>query len=345
MRDRTAPLPLAPVARALEARKASAFLVIGDPEPQAVADALHNEVAVLRVQEKALRVRVRLLDDELQRGGAMQRSLLPAALPTLRGAEIHALYRPAGALSGDLYDVVRLDERRIAISLADATGHGVAAAILAAFVKRSLCGREAITDHAPHRNLGDVFARLNRQVLDAQLAECQFVAALHAVYDESTRVIRWVRGGAPYPVLVRRHSPPRPLRSEGALLGIDADANFEIGELQLQPGDTLILYTDGLEEPLLREDDRLGYENLHRSEWFRGLWGGSIPEHLSNLEGKLDGMASGEHQRDDVTVIALHIHGEHGETAQPSDPPTLQHACLDRSRSEPQALVYTERRS
>ena len=270
----------------------------------------------------------------------MQRSLLPTALPTLRGADIHALYQPVGAVSGDIYDVIQLDEQRIAISLADATGHGVAAGILTAFVKRSLCGREATTDRLLHRNLGEVFARLNRQILDAQLEDCQFVAALHAVYDESTRVIRWVRGGAPYPVLVRRHSPPQPLRSEGSLLGIDADASFEIGELQLQPGDTLILHTDGLEEPLLREERGLGCESLHRSEWFRRLSGGSLPEHLSNLEGKLHGMPSGENQRDDVTVVALQLHGE---TAQPPDPPTSRRACLGRSPSGPQASVCAER--
>ena len=242
-------------------------------------------------------------DDQLRQAGSLQRSL-QSPPPAIDGLDVHTLYRPAGAISGDLYDVVRLDETHVSLALADATGHDLAAGLLSVFIKRSLQGKE-------HRDGGyrlldpdEVLARANRDLLAVRLEECQFVTAVYAVYNEQTHVIRWARGGGPYPILMRRNQPPRLLISEGTLLGAVPNPTFEVVEHQLEPGDTLILHTDGLED-LVRLRTRMTDRPLSHTVLFPSLGDGDIETHLHQLTTELNEMDKAGWDRDDVTVVTL----------------------------------------
>lgn len=271
-------------------------------------DTLRHELDVLKRRDKAFRDDIRRFDDELRLAGAVQRDLVCSSMPAVDGLDIHTLYRPAQAVSGDIYDVTRLDDAHIAISLADVTGHGLPAALLTAFVKRALRGTETIGGQAHRLEPNEVLTRLNSDILDARLRECQFATAIHAVYNERTRMIRWARGGAPYPILVRRGEVAVQVASGGPIVGAFPQAQFEVMEQQLEPGDTLVFHTDGLDALLLNQQSGLGLCDLPRSDWFQALGRQPTAKLLRDLEKRLDAADPAAWKADDVSAVVLQVH-------------------------------------
>jgi hypothetical protein len=207
-------------------------------------DTLHREAQQAgRSDEVAARNHA----SQLRLASRVQRELLPEPLPALGPICFSAIYRPADLVSGDIYDVQRLDEEHVGIAVADATGHGIPAALLTVFVKRALRGKEI--DGVGYRILrpDEVLARLNQEILDANLSECRFVAVNYAVLNTRTCHASLARGGAPYPLVRRANGTIEPLRPEGGLVGVLPNARFAVQHAQLVPGDTLVFYTDGLE--------------------------------------------------------------------------------------------------
>ncbi len=245
--------------------------------------------------------------EQLRLASQLQRDLLPHSPPRLEGARLHTLHRPADHVSGDIYDLSRLDEEHVALSYADATGHGVPAALLTMLIRRTLRGKEV--NNGGYRLLrpGEVLERLNRELLEAELSECLFVTGLYAAYHEPTRTLRWARGGAPYPVLVRPGEPAAQLRTDGPLLGAFQEASFECRMVTLQPGDAVLFHTDGLDSLLLHENGRRAYDHVAETPWFRRLGTQSIDEHLGELTSRLDHTPVALWPVDDVTVLALQV--------------------------------------
>jgi len=269
--------------------------------------AMRVELELLRRREAVYRATLDHLQGELHRAREVQRQLLPSTLPPVAGLDVHVLYHPADVVGGDLYDVTRLDETRVSISLADATGHGLSAGMISALVKGSLRGRRRTETGFRFLEPDAVLARADRDLFDHALAECHFVTALYAVYDEPSRTLRWARGGAPYPILVRRGQQPRRILSAGPIVGACPDSRFEVVELPLEPGDIVVFYTDGLEALLTDRNNRLGCGELERTAWFESLGHRSPAEQLEGLETLLTNIEPEDWRVDDVTVVALHM--------------------------------------
>jgi sigma-B regulation protein RsbU (phosphoserine phosphatase) len=266
------------------------------------------ELEMLKRRHETMRQRVRSLDDQLHQAAAVQRDLLCSAPPRVEGLDIQTLYRPAQSVSGDVYDVTRLDDVHVAISLADVTGHGLPAALLTAYVKRGLRGAETLSGQTHRLEPDDVLARLNLDILEARLDDCQFATAIHAVYNERSRVIRWARGGAPYPILGRRGEAPRHIKSEGPIVGVIPEARFDVVETRLRPGDTLVLHTDGLDALLLNKLSGLGPCDLPKTDWFQSLGSRPTKQLVDDLEGRLAAMKPDAWEADDLSAVILHVH-------------------------------------
>ncbi|MBU0718681.1 MAG: SpoIIE family protein phosphatase, partial [Planctomycetes bacterium] len=276
---------------------------------RAAMDALRREVEALRRQDQALQERVSRLDAELRLAGAVQKGLLPSTLPAIEGLDVHTWFRPAGPVSGDMYDVTRLDDTHVAFSLIDATGHGAAAGLLSAYVKRSFSRRALSPGRGGPLEPDEVLRQLNRDLLAAQLQDCHFVAVLLAVFDEAKQVIRWARGGNPYPVLARPGERLRRFSSQGPLVGISPDAEFEVVELALEPGDTLVFHTDGL-EPLLGTSGTPDQADAQWTAWFTELASRPIRESLRKADAQLKMSRSRGVEIDDATVLVLQAHNK-----------------------------------
>ena len=187
------------------------------------------------------------LDRELDLAGVIQRSLLPRAFPDLDRYQFAAALRPMGPVSGDFYDLYRLDESRWGFYVADAVGHGVPAALLTVFVKKGIETRELLPDGYRLLRPSEVLARLNRDIMSEQLSESPFVTLAYAILDVEEDSLSYASGGHPPAIVLGADGSTVPLLSEGALLGI-FDAEFTDATCTLKPGDAVVVYTDGVEQ-------------------------------------------------------------------------------------------------
>jgi sigma-B regulation protein RsbU (phosphoserine phosphatase) len=200
--------------------------------------------------------RVIAINRELDIARRIQSSILPQAMPRVPGLVVASRYRPMTAVAGDFYDFLELDRARLGILVADVTGHGVPAALIASMVKVALAAQR---DHADRP--GMVLAGMN-DVLCGRLAG-QFVTAAYLFIDGDARLMRYGAAGHP-PMLRSSRSTDRvdQLEQNGIMLGFLEGQEYAELEAPLQSDDRFVLYTDGLIEAPGADDDLYGMERV-----------------------------------------------------------------------------------
>jgi sigma-B regulation protein RsbU (phosphoserine phosphatase) len=205
------------------------------------------------VQAGAARLEVQ--DEELQRAREIQESLLPKVIPQLPGFEVASAWQPARAVGGDYFDVLKLDENRLAICIADVSGKGVPAALLMANVQASL--RASVRDlDSP----ACVCSIINGMLCESIAAD-KFVTFFCGVLDAGTRTFRYCNAGHPYPILVSSGAV-RTLDQGGAVLGVFAAWTYQDSSVDLRSGDRLLLFTDGITEAEALNGEEFGMEKV-----------------------------------------------------------------------------------
>jgi sigma-B regulation protein RsbU (phosphoserine phosphatase) len=192
---------------------------------------------------------------ELQRAREIQQSLLPKEVPQLAGFEVAAAWRPAREVGGDYYDAFKLDEHRLGVCIADVVGKGVAAALLMANVQAAV---HAFASSA--ENAAQLCAKVNR-LLCENLATGKFVTFLYGVLDNETRKFDYCNAGHVYPIFVSQGTV-RSIEAGGAALGVFPEWKYENATIALQPGDRLLLVTDGITEAHGPDEVEFGEERL-----------------------------------------------------------------------------------
>jgi CheY-like chemotaxis protein len=280
-----------------------------------------------RLLHRALERKVRELEEtsellrrDLERAEVIQRALLPRSPPPMEGYCIQAVYRPGRHVGGDLYDVIRLDERHLIFYLADATGHGVTSAMLSVLFKQRL----VLTDPATGRVLppAAVLAAVNRSLCQAHAAPGLFLTVVLGLLDTSDATLTLASGGHPPVLHVRQGGETRLIRRTGPALGLAPDAQFTQEHVQVAAGDRILLYTDGLiASPLelARAEEVLTQPHCGTQD---------IMAHLDQREAM---------DRDDVTFLLIDAHAgvswfDNGTqapaAAAESAPPTPQEAGI-----------------
>jgi len=265
---------------------------------------LRREIEILKRRERIRETQLEHLRTEVQQARRLQRELIQSPLPEIRGANVDVISHPAEGVSGDFYHVRRISAEELALIVADATGHGIAAGLLSATVMGLLHAHRE-SRQAKLSDPASVLEQLHQNLLQYHLSECEFVAAVYAVYNERTRVLRLARAGAPRPILLRRATAPRVIDSGGMPLGVDAGACFTCAEMQLEAGDTVLLHTDGLEAMIARNADNLSERML--LEWHIALNGQDIRDALQELISSASPDADTPVESDDTTLLSLHI--------------------------------------
>jgi serine phosphatase RsbU (regulator of sigma subunit) len=186
----------------------------------------------------------RLYQQQKEFGDAMQRSLLPQVRPPVKGLDVGEVYAPSARveLGGDLYDYVALDDGRLAVVIGDVTGHGVDAAAdmaMAKYVFRALV-RE-------HPRPSEFVSAANHVVVD-EIATGKFITLLYLVVDPATGEVLCASAGHPPPRLVDAQGNVSPLTAHGLALGVDHEQAYDEVQAQLEPGGSVVLYTDGVIE-------------------------------------------------------------------------------------------------
>jgi phosphoserine phosphatase RsbU/P len=223
--------------------------------PAVVKARVHTHLVLREAREQLAR---QLLDinNELEMAREIQLSILPHEIPKMTGLEIAARYIPMSSVAGDFYDFIILDEKRIGILVADVSGHGLPAALIASMLKVALAAQ---TPHAfdPAR----VLAGLNQSLCGK--FKHHFVTAAYVFVDMEKNSISYAGAGHP-PLLLWHKSigSASEVLENGLLLGLFSDATYSVVELLVEPGDKAVLYTDGILETRSPSEQEFGLDLL-----------------------------------------------------------------------------------
>jgi phosphoserine phosphatase RsbU/P len=257
---------------------------------QVALDELHAAQAELVEKQK--------LEHELALARDIQISLLPPALPVLRGFDFGARLLPMSQVGGDFYDLIQLGGDQIGISVGDVSGHGIPAALIMA-ITLALLRAEACQGCAPSQVLSSV----NRELLKLG-SRRMFVTALYGVLDASTGQFVYARAGHEPPVLSLPGSAPRfPDLVAGRLLGLFDDIVLKDDMLTLPPGASLVMYTDGVIEARSTDREFFGEERLTDMVLKARSWPAQAV--CDSLMAAVAAHVGGLPQQDDITVLCV----------------------------------------
>jgi serine phosphatase RsbU (regulator of sigma subunit) len=276
--------------------------------------ALTVVVAVIREQDLAQVVRLREMEladaqrlrGELELARRVQLAMLPDELPTVAGLDLAAFSEPAFEASGDFYDVFEVDGAEgsspaLALVVCDVAGKGVASALVMSATRAAL---RAAAERSPRP--AAVLAKVN-ETLAASVPAGLFVTLCYALFEPGSRTLRWASAGHPHPLRWSTRHGVAELESFGMPLGLFADSEYEERSTQLEPGDVVALFTDGLVEALDPTRAMYGFDRS-REDFARHAGSGATAGDC--LDGMLTAMrefVGQESLHDDVTVVTLAV--------------------------------------
>ncbi len=213
--------------------------------------------ALYRAEEYARTLAQQIMLQELTMAAEIQASFLPDTLPRLDGWQLAATLRPARQTSGDFYDVMELPNGRLGLLIADVTDKGTGAALFMA-LSRTLIRTFAF--EYPEQPAMALHAANKRILLDSRSS--MFVTVFYGILDPASGTLTYCNAGHDPPYLLHDCAEPQPLRNTGIPLGIGHDATWKAETVALEPGDILVLYTDGVSEAQNGNEEQFEVERL-----------------------------------------------------------------------------------
>ncbi|MCD8486084.1 MAG: PP2C family protein-serine/threonine phosphatase [Desertifilum sp.] len=259
------------------------------------------------------------LDRELEIGAEIQNQLLPRQCPTIKGVELAARCLTAGRVGGDYYDFIPIHPRplrdrplpelqlvpaRWSLTIGDVMGKGVPAGLIMTML-RGMLRAEVLNGHSPAR----ILQHLN-QVMYADLENSnRFVTLFYSEYEPQTQILSYSNAAHNPPLLWQAATKTiKRLDTMGMLIGLDMESDYEDAQVQLQPGDTVIYYTDGFTDASNKHGDRFDEDNLiqvFRSACQQYSDPQAILNHLFNCVQEFIGPDN--HTRDDMTLVVIRV--------------------------------------
>ena len=245
------------------------------------------------------------INKELEIARRIQASTLPQSVPTLRGLEIAARYVPMSAVAGDFYDFLSVDQQRVGILVADVTGHGVPAALIASMLKVAFAGQAAHA-HDP----ASVLTGLNRSLCGK--FEQHFVTAAYLFVDLEKSVLRYSAAAHP-PLLLASHaaSKVREIEENGLMLGMFPEAAYSSVQIRISPGDRCLLYTDGVFEATNAAQEQFGKSRCKEFlKTHHDIPAVRFADALVDSIAGFSGSNPARTQEDDITLLVLDFQGQ-----------------------------------
>ncbi|GAA6623656.1 GAF domain-containing SpoIIE family protein phosphatase [Scytonema sp. NUACC26] len=277
------------------------------------AVAIENDELAVELRKKER------LDQELEIGAEIQRRLLPRQYPTIPGVALAARCKPANRVGGDYYDFIPTNHHQIqynnngrsaemngrwGLVIGDVMGKGVPAGLIMTMMRGMLRG-EVLHSHTP----GQILENLNRVMYVDLENSHRFVTMFYSEYDPTTRILSYTNAA---------HNPPMwwhaktktvtRLDSCGMLIGLDASSQYEDARAQLEPGDTILYYTDGLTDAASASGDRFDEENLLVAFNYACRICNNPEEILDYLFDRVEQFIGEDRQNtDDMTLVVLQV--------------------------------------
>ena len=255
-------------------------------------------VAAMRIErdrlEQVEQARL-MMERELEQAAEIQRQLLPLAAPSLAGLELAGYNRPCHGVGGDYYDFVTYPDGRVLVVLGDVAGKGMPAALLMVNLQARL---RILAENPPPP--AEMVSILNR----AMAAVCpgnRFVTFFLSVMDGNAGSIEFCNAGHNPPMLVSKMGGLRSLEGGGPVLGILPNLAYQQRRVELAPGDTVVLYSDGVTEATNPSGDEFGEQRL--ADLLMGLRAAPAGELIRAINEELEAFAAGAPPADDVTIV------------------------------------------
>jgi len=246
------------------------------------------------------------LEQELSIAREIQLALIPEGLQDYPNFSVAGFHRPCNEVGGDYFDVFPVPDGRIALLIADVSGKGLGAALVTTILQGALSGITLDVDPAR------VFDYLN-QLLCSRTAIGRYVTMFFALVDPGG-TLEFIRAGHPSPLLMRQGTVSE-LYSEGSFpVGLVEEASYTSSRFQLEPGDTLLLYTDGVTEA--ENSFRELYQEARLKEAFRQYKDVPLKAIQEGILGTIESFAEGASQSDDVTLLLVRYRGPEGHKAE-----------------------------
>jgi sigma-B regulation protein RsbU (phosphoserine phosphatase) len=239
------------------------------------------------------------LSRELEIAREVQQRLLPQTLPEIAGLDYAAICRAAQGVGGDYYDFLALPDGNLGIAIGDVSGKGVPAALLMASLQASLRG-QAISGSA---DLATLMSNLNRLIYEATPSN-RFATFFYGQYEARSRRLTYVNAGHDPPMLFRGDRVIR-LDTGGMIVGWRPEVTYTAQTLELEPGDLLLAFTDGISEARNAQEQEWGEARLvAAASAARHLPAGELLRHIL---AEVDAFAAGAPQFDDMTLVVARV--------------------------------------
>lgn len=242
------------------------------------------------------------INRELEIAREVQERLFPQELPPVEGLDYYGACRPALGVGGDYYDFIELPENKFGIAIGDISGKGIGASLMMASLQASLRGQ------AIHfkEDLAGLMKQINSLVYEASTSN-RYATFFYAQYEPATRKLVYVNAGHNPPFLIRAGGEVVRLEEGGAVVGMLPSmlVNYEQGEIELEKGDLLVGYTDGISEAMNPRDEEWSEDAM--LEEIGKVTEKSSEEILNIIVACADQFADGAKQHDDMTMIIVKV--------------------------------------
>jgi phosphoserine phosphatase RsbU/P len=259
--------------------------------------ASHVAIIIEKVMLHEQLIEKKRLEGQLEVARQVQLELLPPSDPNLDGFDISAYNFPTEEVSGDYYDWVPIYDDQISIVVADVSGKGVPAALLMAFLRASLRAATHI-GYAPHISMAKV-----NYLLWESIERNQYVTAFYGILDAANRTLSYTNAGHNPPLLLDANGNARFMKKGGLPLGMFRDTRYHEYFLTIEPGELLVLYTDGVTEATNPAGEEFGHDRLAESlKAYRTL---TAKEVISAVQADVMAWTDGLGATDDITFFVI----------------------------------------
>ena len=255
--------------------------------------------SVVEDRARELNRAYKILKEDLFLAKRIQKNLLTGEIRETRGVDMSVVYQPLGEVGGDFYDINEVSRDHIRIFLADATGHGVQAALVTMLIKSEYEKIKDLEDPV------EILKRMNREFVHTYRSLTVFFTGVLVDVDLKKKRIRYVSAGHPAQYLIGSGEIER-LYERGKMIGVVSEPEYPVQEVPFKEGDRLILFTDGLFEQFNPEGDEMGENTLYaflQEAVSSGLHKNSVSEITARLIQAGDDFREGSEMNDDITLI------------------------------------------
>ena len=264
-------------------------------------------ISLSRTQEayNRLRQQEEMLRSDLKQAQRVQEKLLPPGFSRLNGLSLFGYYAPCERLGGDFFGEIPLGPNRVAAYLTDVAGHGVSAAMITVILRELIHARSiSHADNSIFENPAGALAFLNKGLLEARFNPPILATMVYTVIDAEKGTLLTACAGHPAPIHVKRSGTVIPLATRGPVLGLHTEGRYEQVETKLDPGDFLLLYSDGLPES--RDVAGVEWSDEGLQGTLKQLAGRPLFDVVNGLQSAMDAVLRGHPAADDRTfLIAL----------------------------------------